>query len=236
MEQLQDVSQHLVLLCSLRWSLVSPRLDQNRQLVIGSIDLNPDPIVEENPAGLEHDAKALAQQLEHDSFGNTLFAAVSCGHRITVTQRIDHRPCSVRATSRRFQVVGIAAEVVDDLARRADIAAQPTSALQPTTHLIDRLPRPHIQPMCELVVIKCNSAPPQLIQYANSDSRLSHMDEIADHVRAVTTPLSAHHAAEECVRRLVWVQDGVAPLLAGLDAPLDVKRSIVGWCAVVFGR
>jgi hypothetical protein len=84
--------------------------------------------------------------------------------------------------------------------------SEPTGSLQPATHLIDRLPRVDAQPMRKLVIVQCNPTPPQLIQHTNGDSLLSHMHEIADHARAVTT--TGYVIRSPCGRRVRSVPHG----------------------------
>jgi hypothetical protein len=45
--------------------------------------------------------------------------------------------------------------------------------------------------MGKLIIIKRKTGTTQLVQHNNSDSRFSHMNEIADHLHAVTGPMSS---------------------------------------------
>jgi hypothetical protein len=79
MQQFESVGEDLVLLSHLRWPLVGPCLDQDRQLVIGAVDLNAHAIVQDDPARTERDPEPVSQPGQYDLLGVALFTLSPAG-------------------------------------------------------------------------------------------------------------------------------------------------------------
>jgi hypothetical protein len=73
--------------------------------------------------GLSTTPQTFTQQLEHDPFGIALLATVTRGEHTTVARGIRHVLSPFRAGWDGLRVIVIAAEIVDNLTGRADIAA-----------------------------------------------------------------------------------------------------------------
>ncbi len=63
-----------------------PSLNQNRQRVVYSVDLDASTPVESNPPGSEHHTQPLAQQLKHHSLSMALFTTVARWISVTIVE------------------------------------------------------------------------------------------------------------------------------------------------------
>lgn len=184
-QQFEGVSHDLVLLGHFWWAVMCPCLDQECQILVGTVDLDTYALVKSYLSRTEDHTQTLTQPFEHDPLCVSLLAAVSSPTAvitidIVLRLRIGQRDGHNRTGRGRCAFTVTATKVIDDLSPGSDVAMQSTRTFQPAADLIDGLTWANAQSTGQFVVIHGAVAPPQLTQNPRCDGRLGHMGVIAD--------------------------------------------------------